>query len=220
MLRIEREIRYEAERDRSFADEIKKMPGCELMDRCIQCGTCSGACPVSIFMDYTPRKVIELTRSGFKQDVLKSTTIWLCASCYACTVECPKQIGITDVMYALKQKAIEEKVYPPRFPIPVLAREFFKMVRAKGRIAETKLAILLFLKTQFLKIFGMQRLGIDLLRTGRFSPFSLIFPESMKDPAKLTRLIDRLDAKLNSRELEARLESGNPSRPCCPGGAK
>ena len=40
-------------------------------------------------------------------------------------------------MYELKQRAIKEKVYPKRFPIPVLAQEFTKMVHDYGRITET-----------------------------------------------------------------------------------
>ena len=44
-------------------------------------------------------------------------------------MECPREIRITDIMYALKQRAIQEGIYPKRFPIPVLAREFSEMVQ-------------------------------------------------------------------------------------------
>lgn len=179
-------IRYDAERDKSFPLEIKKMPGCENMDRCIQCATCSGACPLSIYMDYTPRKIIELTRSGFKKDVLSSFTIWICSSCYACTAECPKEIGITDVMYALKQKAIQEKAYPRNFPIPVLAREFFRMVRNKGRVTEGRLAMNLYLKALLWRIFRLPGMGLKLMRTGRLS----MRAESIRDSQKLRKLLD------------------------------
>lgn len=189
MLNIKKEIKFDAERDNAFAKKVKQMPGCEIMDRCIQCGTCSGTCPVSIYMDLTPRKIIDLTRAGFKDEVLSSSTIWLCASCYACTVDCPKEIKITDVMYALKREAIKEKTYPSRFPIPVLARDFFNMVRQNGRISENKLAMGLFLKTQILKIFGMQKLGLSLMRTGRFS----LKTEKIKNPGQLTKMIDYLN---------------------------
>ena len=144
---VRRRIKYEAELDPGFAREIAATPGGEKLFSCIQCGTCSGTCPVSIYMDQTPRKIVAMTREGFKDEVLHSFTIWLCASCYACTVECPKQIKITDLMYALKQKAIKERVYPKRFPIPVLAREFFSVVLRRGRNTESWLLVRLFLKT-------------------------------------------------------------------------
>ncbi len=31
---------------------------------CIQCGTCSGTCPLSLYMDFTPRRIIALVRTG------------------------------------------------------------------------------------------------------------------------------------------------------------
>jgi heterodisulfide reductase subunit C len=100
--------------------------------------------------------------------VLRSKTVWLCASCYACTVECPRKIRITDIMYALKQRAIKEGIYPRHFPIPILAKEFSQMVRQKGRITETLLVMRLFLKANWRAVFSSWRLGLGLIRTGRF----------------------------------------------------
>src|ERR1700690_4059335 len=111
-MELRRTIKYESDRVKGFGRKVMSVPGCEDLESCIQCGTCSGVCPLSIYMDYTPRQVMELTRSDFKNEVLRSTTIWLCASCYACTVECPKQIRITDIMYELKQRAMHDQIYP------------------------------------------------------------------------------------------------------------
>jgi heterodisulfide reductase subunit C len=168
MMKIKRTIKYEADRVRGFAQEIMSVSGCGQLQSCIQCGTCSGTCPLSIYMDFSPRQVMALVRADFKNEVLRSKTIWLCASCYACTVECPREIRITDIMYALKQRAIQEGVYPRRFPIPVLAREFSDMVRSKGRITETLLVMRLFLKANWRAVFSSWRLGLGLIRTGRF----------------------------------------------------
>ena len=168
MMDIKRTIKYEADRVRGFADEIMSVSGCEQLKSCIQCGTCSGTCPLSIYMDFSPRQVMALVRADFKNEVLSSKTVWLCASCYACTVECPRQIRITDIMYALKQRAIKEGIYPKRFPIPILAKEFSEMVRSKGRITETLLVMRLFLKANWRAVLSSWRLGLGLIRTGRF----------------------------------------------------
>jgi len=168
-MQIQRTIKYEADRVRGFAEEIMSLAGCDRLKSCIQCGTCSGTCPLSIYMDYTPRQIMALVRADFKNEVLRSRTIWLCASCYACTVECPREIRITDIMYALKQRAIQEGVYPRRFPIPVLAHEFSNMARRYGRITETLLVMRLFLKSDWRALFRSWRMGLGLLRTGRFS---------------------------------------------------
>lgn len=189
MNEIKMQVKYDAEREPGFARELMKIPGCEKLEHCFQCGTCSVVCPLSIYMDYTPRRIMNLARSGFKKEVLSSLTIWLCSSCYACTVQCPKQIKITDIMYALKQQAIREKMYPKRFPIPVLAREFFTMVRSMGRTTESRLVLNLVLKTNWFKMLGMSSLGLGLIRGGRFSLKS----ESIRQREQVQRILDSID---------------------------
>ncbi|MBN1868141.1 4Fe-4S dicluster domain-containing protein [Candidatus Sumerlaeota bacterium] len=170
-MKIKQSIRYDSERSSQFTKEVVSRPGGEMIQACIQCGTCSGVCPLSNYMDRTPRQIIYLAREGFGDEVLHSRTIWMCTSCYACSVECPRGIKITDAMYALKRMAIERGTYPRRFPIPVLARTFFAMVRRNGRTNESQLAAILFLKTNWLQLLNNARLGLDLIRTGRFSMF-------------------------------------------------
>jgi heterodisulfide reductase subunit C len=120
-------------------------------------------------MDYTPRKVIGLIREGFREDALSCRTIWLCASCYSCAVLCPQKIHITDVMYHLKQEAIKDNLFPRRFPIPVLAKEFFKIVLSRGRSAEVPLVLRMALKSNPFILFTMMRSGWNLFRAGRIS---------------------------------------------------
>ncbi|MFB3854133.1 MAG: 4Fe-4S dicluster domain-containing protein [Vicinamibacterales bacterium] len=166
---IRRRIRYQREVDLAWTRNVVSRPGCEHMYRCIQCGTCSGTCPLSIYMDFTPRRIIQLVREGFKDDALRSQTIWLCASCYACAVHCPQDIHITDVMYTLKREAIKEKLAPKRFPIPILANEFYHMIRQRGRSSELWLVLRMMLRAHPLALLGMARTGVALLKTGRLS---------------------------------------------------
>lgn len=188
---IKRTIKYEADRVEGFGREVMEVPGCEALEHCIQCGTCSGVCPLSIYMDYTPRQVMELVRSDFKNEVLQSHTIWLCASCYACTTECPRQIRITDIMYELKQRAIKEKVYPKRFEIPVLAEEFTKMVHDYGRISETWLVTKMYLRTNPLAAMGMAGLGLSLMKTGRFS----LKQDKIERREELAKIMESVDTQ-------------------------
>jgi quinone-modifying oxidoreductase subunit QmoC len=188
---IQQTIKYEAERDRDFGEWVKSQTGGENLRHCIQCGLCSATCPLSLYMDYTPRRLINLAREGFKKEVLGSLTIWLCASCYACRVECPKQIQVTDIMYALKRRAIQEGVYPRRFPIAVLAREFSRMVFMFGRVNETLLATDLFLRTSWFKLLSMTGLGLNLMRTGRMS----LLPDHIKRRGELRKVLEAVDAE-------------------------
>jgi heterodisulfide reductase subunit C len=207
-MELKRTVKYESDRVKGFGREVMSVPGCEQLENCIQCGTCSGLCPLSIYMDHTPRQVMELTRSDFKNEVLQSTTIWLCASCYVCTVECPKQIRITDIMYELKQRAIHEGFYPKHFPIPVLAQEFYKMSHRRGRVTENFLATILFLKTNIWAALGMWRLGLKLFTRGRF-PLKL---EGIKRKDELVRMMAVVD-KLSIAALnKSRQNGGNGGR--------
>ncbi|HTQ10142.1 MAG TPA: 4Fe-4S dicluster domain-containing protein [Fimbriimonadaceae bacterium] len=183
-------IRYQEKADPEFANEIAAMVGGDELLSCIQCGTCSGVCPVSPYMDYTPRQVIALTKAGLKEEVLSCKTIWLCASCYACTTACPKQIKVTDVMYALKRKAIQAGHYPKRFPIPVLANEFYRAVESSGRSSEGRLIVRLYAKTNPFGLFGKMRLGMGLLRTGRFS----LKREKTANPSDVRDLLNSVEA--------------------------
>ncbi len=120
-------------------------------------------------MDFTPRRIVALVREGFRGDALGSQTIWLCASCYSCTVHCPQNVHITDLMYSLKREAIKHRLFPRRFPIPVLAREFYDLVRRHGRNSEIWLVVRMALKSNPLLLLGMAKYGFGLMRTGRMS---------------------------------------------------
>jgi quinone-modifying oxidoreductase subunit QmoC len=133
-----------------------------------------------------------MTREGFEEEVLGSFTIWLCASCYSCTVNCPKQIKLTDVMYALKQKAIAKRIYPKRFPVPVLAEEFYKIVGKHGRNNEGLLMMNLARKTNPFTLFKFTRLGRRLLSTGRFS----MKQEHVENRQDLQKLMQSVEAGL------------------------
>jgi len=166
---MRRKMKFQREADPEWAQQVASRPGCEGLFSCLQCGTCSGTCPLSIYMDYAPRRVIALVREGFRAEALGCQTIWLCASCYSCAVHCPRRIRITDVMYSLKREAVQHKLYPRRFPIPVLAQEFFTIVSRSGRSSEFWLVLRMALRSNPLQLLSMLQTGWRLIRTGRLS---------------------------------------------------
>jgi hypothetical protein len=72
-------------------------------------------------------------------------------------------------MYALKRRAIIEGIYPKRFGIPVLAREFYNVVRKNGRNNEGKVILKLVLKTGLFSHMKKAIMGIKLVAKGRLS---------------------------------------------------
>jgi heterodisulfide reductase subunit C len=181
-------IKYEGELDAGFAREVAAIPGGEGIFECIQCGTCSGVCPVALYMDYTPRRLINMVRAGFREEVLNSRTVWLCTSCYTCQVNCPAGIHITDVMYALKRLALREEAHPRRFSIPILIQQFVKNVWRTGRNNELRLALGLVGRTNPLKLLAMAPTGLKLLRTGRVD----LREGRIADPEGLGDLLERV----------------------------
>jgi heterodisulfide reductase subunit C len=184
--KVTRRVKYESELDLGFGEAIAAKAYGQKLLSCIQCGTCGATCPLSYYMDYTPRRIIAMVREGFKEEAINSLTIWLCASCYSCTVQCPRQIHITDVMYTLKREAIARGAYPRRYPIPVLARGFFSLVRSFGRNSEGLLLLRLYMNTNPFGMFRNAKLGWKLFRRGRMS----LAVEKIKGTKQLRRLLD------------------------------
>lgn len=85
----------------------------ERIRTCLQCATCSGACPFGYLMDFPPGKMIGLLRADKFDKVLDSDTIWMCVSCFACTEFCPKNIPLTP---GLLTRAKEELLLAGTIP--------------------------------------------------------------------------------------------------------
>ncbi|MBU8922767.1 MAG: 4Fe-4S dicluster domain-containing protein [Bacteroidales bacterium] len=186
---LEKEVVYEATLDHDFLDEIYSLPGGEEVKRCIQCGTCSGSCPQGAVMDHAPRKIFSLIRAGFRDEVLGSNTIWFCSSCYSCAVRCPKEIKITDVMYALKRLAIKEGKVKEGRRAAVLSRNFVKMVNKYGRNHETELMTRYIIEADLLNAFNFAPIGLKLFSNGRLP----ILPHKMKNVDQLRKIIRKVD---------------------------
>jgi heterodisulfide reductase subunit C len=186
---LENEVCYEATLDHDFLEEIYSLPGGEQIKRCIQCGSCSGSCPQACEMDHAPRKIFSLIRAGFRDDVLKSNTIWLCSSCYTCAVRCPKEIKITDVMYALKRLAIKEGKADKGKKSEVLSKNFVKMVNKYGRNHETELMTRYILQAELFNALHFVPQGMRLFMNGRLP----VMPHKIKNLDQLRKIIDKVE---------------------------
>jgi heterodisulfide reductase subunit C len=156
---------------------------------CIQCGTCNVVCPLIEYMEYSPRVLNAMLMAGRYDDVLRSRAIWACTSCYACTVECPEQLPVTESIYALKRASIRAGVYPRRFVTPVLARQFVRFVDRRGRSSEAWISLFLYLRTRPFLLLRYAPVALRLMRRGRLP----LRRESLREPAQLRRVLDALN---------------------------
>lgn len=121
---------------KELVESGKKVFGEDILrsiESCIQCGCCTGSCPVSHEMDYTPRQLVRMIQLGLKQEVLNSNTIWICLTCFSCSVRCPRGIRPTELMEALKPLAVAQGVDNKNSKFDQV---FSDVVRKKGRAAE------------------------------------------------------------------------------------
>jgi heterodisulfide reductase subunit C len=170
-------------RDTAFRDQVLKTPVGEKIPTCMQCGICAGSCPVSHEMDYSPRELVRMVQLGLKKEVLSSNTIWICTTCFSCSVRCPRGIHPTELMETLKPIAIAEGITNKNATFDTV---FSDVIKNNGRASEFLL----------ISRYSMTEPGMI-----KQIPFGL----SMMAKGKLPLSIDRME---NTRELDAIFKLG------------
>ena len=107
---IEDKVITERDLDPGFAAEIIRYGGKDVMT-CLQCGNCTGVCPISLKIEYKTRSMIKFCQFGMKDHTL--STRWVCATCYRCFEHCPADLNPAEVMIALRHIAVREGMIPP-----------------------------------------------------------------------------------------------------------
>ncbi len=193
--------RSEAELRQIFLDQVACIPAGDRIQRCIQCGTCTGSCPVSYAMDISPRQLIALFRAGEMEQIMKSRTIWICASCYSCTTRCPSGIKITDTIYALKRTAMEKNMKCQAPQVQTLANLFTQNLMKYGRLHEGTLIRKYYMKTGMMKFLDLIPLGKKMWKTKRIA----VLPKRIKAHETLSRII-RKAQDIDMRHVKEKLE--------------
>ena len=106
----EEKVIDESQLDPDFPKLIRKFGGKDVMT-CLQCGNCTGVCPISLKIDYKTRNIIKCCQFGLKKYTLG--TRWVCATCYRCYEHCPADLNPAEVMIALRHIAVREGIVPP-----------------------------------------------------------------------------------------------------------
>ncbi len=178
-----------------FERVMDATPGGEALATCLQCGTCGGSCPSGPDMDMTPRRLFAMIRAGMEDAALMSNTPWYCVSCYYCTVRCPQQIPITDLMYTLKRMAIEKGQYHKDSHAD-FSTSFIGYVEHYGRSFEFGLATRYHLTHHPLDMMRKSGLGFQMMQKGRLSTN----PEKIQNMPQLTAILS--EAKRIAAEEE------------------
>jgi heterodisulfide reductase subunit C len=170
----------------TFLDEVKATPGGEHILACIQCGTCTGSCPMASQMEYPPRKIIAMIRAGKRDEVLASNSMWFCLSCYMCTARCPRGVRPTEIAHALESLANQQGFSIGGTSTPSFYRSFVSSIRSNGRVHELGMMVKYYLSI-------LPELVSHPLATIRMAPLGLKLFSHKRLPLKATKIKGRQD---------------------------
>ena len=75
---------------------------------CIQCGRCTGGCPVTVRTNLNVRRfVYDAKNEEMLEELSKLAEIWDCTACHTCAVRCPKGLKPLEVLFGLRTLVVE-----------------------------------------------------------------------------------------------------------------
>jgi len=168
-----------------FGAQVKEESGTEI-DRCYQCLTCSLGCPSAFAMDYLPHQIVRMVQLGLREQVLTSSTIWVCADCHTCATRCPNEVDLVKIMDVLREISLREGLAKER-GVADFHRLFLANIRQWGRQHELSLILKLKLRTR--DLFSDLLPGIKMLMKGKLK----LLPERFKEIEKVRDIFLRAE---------------------------
>jgi len=197
--------------DLEFARWVyRNIQGGDRLPLCMQCGTCSGSCPIGVQMDHGPRKLFMMIRAGMKDEVLRSNTLWNCTSCYRCVVRCPRGVPVTYILQDLAAKSVQLGFAPARTENVSFARAFWWSARLFGRTDERLVTARYYfsfgLKEGLRRSLDNLKIAYGMVRTGRMH---IGLPRRIRDRRGLQAILARaLELELAEGAKEKRGDRG------------
>ncbi|TEB08801.1 (Fe-S)-binding protein [Pelotomaculum propionicicum] len=96
-----------------FRAEVQGLIGNFDFGNCLACGMCTAGCPYSdLIPGHDPRKFLRKLILGMREEALNDPYVWLCNMCERCTVECPMQVNIANIVRAVRGNFYDRSVIP------------------------------------------------------------------------------------------------------------
>jgi heterodisulfide reductase subunit C/nitrate reductase gamma subunit len=97
-------------------DEFRQiMPGGNTFSHCFSCQSCTTVCPVvgnyeepESVLGLLPHQIMGCLGLGLTDMASAAKMIWDCLTCYQCQENCPQQVEVCDLLYQLKNIAVEK----------------------------------------------------------------------------------------------------------------
>jgi heterodisulfide reductase subunit C len=139
-------------------------------------------------MDHTPRQIIGMIQADLKEEVMASNTYWTCASCFHCTVRCPAEIDIAEMMYALKRYSMWKGAFKESLIGPAFSEAFVKMIVNSGRSFEPLLAATYLPRFNASDIIQEGLMATGLVLSGKMP----LLPKKIKGLKKFQQMVRRI----------------------------
>ena len=141
-----------------------------------------------------------MIRAGKREEVLSSSSMWMCTSCYNCIVRCPRELPITHIMHGLAHYAERLGLAPKNQPTRKFAKLFWDNLAKTGRVNELKLGISLYFMDGFVNgvktALKMQKIGLNMWKTKRLNPMEMVGGHKCKGAGDLHKILKK------AREIE------------------
>jgi quinone-modifying oxidoreductase, subunit QmoC len=189
----------------NFLREVEKnVEEGEWVKMCMQCGVCSGSCPLGPHWEHPPQEIFMMIRANKREEVLTSSSMWMCTSCYNCIARCPRGLPITHIMHGLAHYAKRIGIASKEQPTAKFAQKFWNNLTSKGRVNELRLGLALYFMNGFsegvktsLKMTGV---GWGMLKTKRMNPLEILGGHGVKDKAGFQKMLQKA-AELESARV-------------------
>lgn len=188
-------FRLKGHRDeKAFLDQVMERSGQNLL-KCLQCGKCSGGCPILSPIVGGPRRLIARILSGMQEEALRDPTWWYCVSCGTCATRCPVEINLYAVSTALCAIGAGLGIEAGEPGIHLFESLFLKSVEKGGRVRELKTVMAYNLRSGH--PFNDAVIGARMALKGVVTPSAMIRPG--RHDQKVSRIFQKIRQKQNQK---------------------
>jgi len=176
----------------TFLEAVNNKSGSNVLE-CYQCGKCVSTCPVSNFMDFPPREIMQMIKLGLKEETTIANSHWFCLTCSACSGRCPREINIPAVMEAVRHIAIDESIASDSKRVKDIRRFheiFLDMIKRYGRNYELRMMAEFNIRTR--NLFKDMHLAPKALLKGKI-PLGVKPVKSAKAIRKMYEMAEKLE---------------------------
>ncbi len=173
----------------SLKQQVEHAVGVEIQS-CYQCGKCTAGCPLNEEMDLMPNQILRMLQaeySGYENEILASTSIWLCLACDTCYSRCPQEVKLPQVMDFLRQESIRRNLVNPKAKnILKFHKAFLGEVERNGKLNELGLTI--DYKLHSLNLFQDLQNAPSMLFKGKLG----LIPHHVQNPSEIKKLFKKI----------------------------